>query len=156
MATQQDVVSEFLAKLKSSPFVMIGLDDTPDHSQPMTAQFDEDVADTFWFFTTTDNRLSIGGPAMAQFVSKGHDFFACLHGTLTPDTDAATIDRLWSNDVEAWYPQGKQDPSLLLLRYDVHSAELWEQDISLKGRVKMLLGGDVKHEDTGAHVEVTM
>ena len=155
MAEQQEIVDTFLRKLEDSPYVMIGLDDTPDHSQPMYARFDKDDGDTLWFFTQTDNRLSMGGPAMAQFVAKGHDFFACLHGTLTPDNDRATIDRFWNSYVEAWYDErGKDDPKLLLMRYTVQSAELWETDISLTGRVKMLFGGTIRPDESSSHAKV--
>jgi len=153
---EQAIIDRFFRALKHSPFVMIGLDDTPDHSQPMTAQTLEDRQDALWFFTRRDNRLSIGGPAMAQFVSKGHDFFACVHGLLSADEDPAMIDRLWSKQTEAWFPGGKDDPKLLLLRYDLESAELWEGDQSLTGNLKMLFGGTIKPSEAGEHAEVSL
>jgi general stress protein 26 len=153
---EHDIIDRFFRALKHSPFIMIGLDDTPDHSQPMTAQTLEDRQNRLWFFTSRDNRLAVGGAAMAQFVSKGHDFFACLHGILSADEDRAMVDRLWSKQVEAWFPGGKDDPKLLLLRYDVESAEFWEGDVSLTGQVKMLFGGTIKPSETGEHAEVSL
>lgn len=144
------------SKMKNSPFVMIGIDDTPDHSEPMTAQIDDQVKDAVWFFMGRDNRLAIGGRAMAQYVAKGHDFFACMHGTLSPDNDQAKIDQLWSKQVEAWFPQGKDDPNLTLMRYDLDNAEMWESDISVSGRVKMLFGGTIRAEEAGSHDEVVL
>lgn len=149
-------IADFYKALKHSPFVMIGLDDTPDHSAPMTAQIDEAVHDALWFFTSKDNRIAIGGPAMAQFAAKGHDFFACLHGTLIVDNDQATIDQLWSKQVEAWFPGGKSDPNLVLLRYDIENAEMWEADISMIGMAKMMFGGTIKSEEMGDHSEMTL
>lgn len=149
-------IADFYKALKHSPFVMIGLDDTPDHSEPMTAQIDNDVQDALWFFSSNDNRLAMGGDAMAQFASKGHDFFACLHGTLSEDNDPSRIDKLWSKQVEAWFPGGKTDPNLLLLRYDIDSAEMWEADVSLSGMVKMMFGGTIKANEVGDHTEMTM
>ena len=158
MSSRDEIADQLLSKLKASPFLMIGIDDTPDHSEPMTALLDPDKpsADTLWFFTTKDNRIAIAGPAMAQFAAKGHDFFACLHGTLSPHDDRATIDRLWSKQVEAWYPRGKDDPSLLLLRYDIDSVELWEAHVSLAGRVRMLFGADMREEEKGKHTLLTL
>lgn len=150
------IIDRFFKALKHSPFVMIGLDDTPDHSQPMTAQTLEDRQDALWFFTNRDNRLAIAGPAMMQFASTGHDFFACVHGLLSVDQNPALIDRLWSRQVEAWFPGGKDDPNLLLLRYDMESAELWEADVSLTGKAKMLFGGTIKPDEAGDHAEVTL
>ena len=152
--TPQEIAEQFLAKLKDSPFVMIGLEDDGQHSEPLTAQIDDDQSDVLYFFTGKDNRIAAGGTAMAQFVSKGHDFFACLAGNVVQDNDRAQIDKLWSNQVEAWFPGGKDDPNLALLRFDIDSAELWETDISLSGRVKMLFGGTIKPSESSSHAVV--
>ncbi len=151
--TPQEVAEKFIAKLKDSPFVMLGLDDGQ-HSEPMTAQLDDDQPNTLFFFAGKDNRAAKGGAAMAQFVGKGHDFFACLAGTVTQDNDRAEIDKLWNKQVEAWFPAGKDDPNLALLRFDIDSAELWETDISLSGRLKMLFGGTIKASESSSHAVV--
>jgi general stress protein 26 len=148
----QEVAAKFLDKLKASPFVMIGLNDSRDHHEPLTAQIDDDRPNTLFFFTGRDNRIAGGGSAMAHFVGKGHDFFACLDGTVTPDNDPAQVDKLWNNQVEAWFPNGKADA--LLLRFDIDSAELWETDLSLSGRVKMLFGGTIKADESSSHAVV--
>lgn len=151
--TPQEVAAKFIAKLKDSPFVMIGLMDG-EHSEPMTAQIDDDRPNTLFFFSGKDNRIAGGGQAMAQFVGKGHDFFACMAGNVTVDNDRAQIDRLWNKQVEAWFPGGKEDPNLTLLRFDIDSAELWETDISLGGRVKMLFGGTIRSDESSSHAVV--
>ena len=65
--TPQEVAHKFIEKLKSSPFVMIGLTDGA-HSEPMTAQIDDDQPNVLFFFAGRDNRIAKGGDAMAQFV----------------------------------------------------------------------------------------
>ena len=141
-------------KMAQSPFLMVGLTGNGQHSEPLTAQLDRDQVDTLFFFIGKDNRLASGGSAMAQFVSKGHDFFACLAGDIRQDNDPALIDKLWNNQVEAWFPGGKSDPNLALLRLDISSAELWETDISLSGRLKMLFGGTIKSDEDSSHAFV--
>jgi general stress protein 26 len=141
-------------KIEASPFLMVGLENGQ-HSEPLTAQMDRDSVDTLWFFIGRDNRLAGGGKAMAQFVSKGHDFFACISGTARVDNDFAQIDKLWNKQVEAWFPGGKSDPNLALLRVDIDSAELWEADVSLSGRLKMLFGGKITGSEEGSHAKVT-
>jgi len=141
-------------KMAQSPFLMVGLTGNGQHSEPLTAQLDRDQVDTLFFFVGKDNRLASGGSAMAQFVSKGHDFFACLAGDIRQDNDPALIDKLWNNQVEAWFPGGKSDPNLALLRLDISSAELWETDISLSGRLKMLFGGTIKSDEDSSHAFV--
>lgn len=142
-------------KLEKGPFVMVGLADGESRSEPLTAQLDKDQVDTIWFFIGTENRLAKGGRAMAQFVSKGQDFFACLSGSVAIDNDLAMIDKLWSKPVEAWFPGGKSDPNLALLRFDIDDAELWESDMSLIGKLKMLVGGEIKADEEGSHAVVS-
>lgn len=141
-------------KLRKGPFLMIGLAGDGSHSIPLTAQLDEDEVDTIWFFIGKDNRLARGGAAMAQFVSKGQDFFACISGNLAIHNDRAMIDKLWSRPVEAWFPGGKDDPNLALLRFDIDEAELWEADLSLTGKLKMLFGGRIRADEEGDHAVV--
>lgn len=154
MADTQQLKHDLWSKLSDSPFVMIGLENGG-HSVPLTAQLDKDQVDTLWFFIGKDNRLAAGGRAMAQFVSKGHDFFACLAGTARVDNDFAMIDKLWNKQVDAWFPGGKEDPNLALLRFDIDDAELWETDMSISGKLKMLLGGTVTTSETGSHAKVS-
>ncbi len=149
----QEIATKFLTKVKDSPFVMLGLNDGQ-HSEPMTAQLDDDQPNTLFFFAGKDNRAAKGGSGMVQFVGKGHDFFACLAGTVTQDNDRGQIDRLWNKQAEAWFPNGKEDPNLALLRFDIESAELWETDISLSGRVKMLFGGTITADESSSHAKV--
>ena len=154
MADTHEIKQTLWDRMADSPFVMVGLTDTHQHSEPLTAQLDKDLVDTLFFFVGKDNRLIGGGAAMAQFVSKGHDFFACLSGTISESNDPAMIDKLWNKQVEAWFPGGKSDPNLALIRLDIDSAELWETDISLSGRLKMLVGGTIKSDEAGSHAKV--
>lgn len=147
----QKVADTFLAKLKDSPFVMIGLMDGH-HSEPMNVKIDDDQPNALFIFSARDNRIAKGGEAMAQFVGKGHDFFACLAGTVSEETDPAVFDRLWDNRVEAWFPNGKAEARLN--RFDITSAELWETDVSLSGRVKMLFGGTITAAELSSHAVV--
>lgn len=140
-------------KMEGGPFVMIGLDGGG-HSEPLTVQLDKDQVDTLLFFIRRDNRLARGGPAMAQFVSKGQDYFACLSGTARVDDNQALIDKLWSKQAEAWFPGGRHDPSLALLRFDIEEAELWEADLSISGKLKMLFGGKINPSEEGSHAVV--
>jgi general stress protein 26 len=152
MTDIQQLKTDLWKRMTDSPFLMIGLKGGT--SEPLTAQLDKDQVDTLWFFIGKDNRLAPGGAAIAQFVSKGHDFFACLSGGVTIDNDRAMIDKLWSKQTEAWFPGGKDDPNLALLRFDIAEAELWEGDVSFAGKLKMIFGGKIKPGEEGGHAKV--
>jgi general stress protein 26 len=155
-ADPAEVRERMWEKMAKSPFVMVTLIGSDKHAEPLTAQLDEDVTGKFWFYTRKDNRIAPGGPAMAQHMSKDHKIFACIHGTLVEETDSAVIDRHWSNMVEAWFEGGKDDPNLLMLRFELQDAEIWEGDESILGKFKMLTGMKIKGEEMGRHVETAL
>ena len=154
MVDQTQLKHDLWKRMSQSPFLMVGLIGSGEHSEPRTAQLDKDEVDTLWFFIGKDNRIAKGGQAMAQFVSKGHDYFACMKGEARVQNDRAMIDKLWSKQTEAWFPGGKDDPNLALLRLDIDSAELWETDLALSGRLKMLFGGTIRASESSSHARV--
>jgi general stress protein 26 len=112
MATPEELEQRFWKALKSDMTMMLGLDGVEDgHARPMTAQF-EGERGPIWFFTSKDNGIVEGLPkgdrAIATFVSKGHDLYATVHGSLAVDNDRAVIDRLWNPFAAAWFEHGNQ------------------------------------------------
>jgi len=153
---EREVTHQFWKALADSPILMVRRDGSGEHALPMTAQLDEALGPqrggAIWFFTVTDNRLAAGGPAMAQFAARDHDLFACISGRLVEEKDPGVIDRFWSSGVAAWYEQGRSDPKLLMLRFDLDDMEIWTADMSIKGRFRLLFGRKVDPEDAGAHI----
>lgn len=150
MTDKTELETKFWKALDSDRTLMLGLAGVEEgHSQPMTAQTDDDVrGGKIWFFTSKDTDLAdaMGARhrAVGHFSSKGHDLFATLHGDLVVDNDRATIDRLWNKWVAAWFEGGKDDPKLQLLRLDIDEVQIWLNENSLFAGVKMLLGSDPK------------
>ena len=160
MPTETEIEVKFWKTLKSDKTLMLGLDGISDgHARPMTAQFENDWS-PIWFFASTDNELVIsstgGSPAIATFMSKGHDIFATIHGRLVVDNNRTVIDRLWNRFVAAWFEGGKNDPKLALLRFDAERAEIWLDDSSLLAGIKLLLGADPKEEYKDKVAEVDL
>lgn len=138
---------KFWSELEKSPFVMLGLQGVEDsRTRPMSAQIDEDK--TIYFFAARSEHLFQGigqaSRAIATFASKGHDLFANIHGSLAIDDNPAKIDRFWNPLIASWYEQGRDDPDLVLLRFDTESAEIWEATAgsSVKAALLKLLGRD--------------
>jgi general stress protein 26 len=150
MADEQKLQEKFWQALKSDRTMMLGLAGVDEsHTRPMTAQLERDGG-PIWFFTSIDSdlvkQLSGSHRVVATFASKGHDMFAAIHGDLVVDNDRAAIDRLWNRFVAAWYEGGKDDPKLVLLRFDTERAEIWEDGSSLWAGIKMLFGADPKQD----------
>ena len=148
MADDAEILQQFWGALEDSPFVMLGLDQARGSAmQPMTAQFEDRDRENgcVWFFTAKDHDLTraLGQDnlAVASFVSKGHDLFASLRGRLILDNSRPEIDRLW-NPVAAQWDEGKDDPKMALLRFELDDAKIWQSDIGgfLKPAVNKLFG----------------
>jgi general stress protein 26 len=152
MPNEAELKAKLWDSLRDDMTLMLALAGVKEgHSQPMTAQFDESLPEgPIWFFTAKEVALvqAMGDShrAVAHFVSKGHDLFASMHGELSIDNDRARIDRLWSRFAAAWYPGGKDDPSLRLIRFDPEEAQIWLNENQLFAGVKILLGSDPKKD----------
>lgn len=150
MPTPDELKDKFWKSVKSDRTMMIGLAGVDQaHTRPMTAILDGDEG-PIWFFTSTDTELAqkvtAGGNAVATFADKGHDLFACVHGHLVHEADRSMVDRLWNPFVAAWYEGGKDDPKLVLLRFDPAEAEIWADGSGLVAAIKMMVGIDPKKD----------
>ncbi|WP_199554815.1 pyridoxamine 5'-phosphate oxidase family protein [Sandaracinobacteroides hominis] len=149
MPTPQQLEENFWKALKSDRTVMLGIDRFEDHVRPMTAMFEE-AGGPIWFFTSRENTIvehaGKASPATATFAAKDHKLFATIEGRLQVDMDRAVIDRLWNPFIAAWYEGGKEDPKLVLLRFDADEAKIWENENNLFAGLKMLLGVDPKKD----------
>lgn len=160
MPTPAELRAKFWDSLGSDMTMMIGLDGVEDgHARPMTAQI-EGRHGPIWFFTSTDNgivqALDRGDRAIATFVSKGHDLFATVHGSLSIDRDRDVVDRLWNSFIAAWFEGGKDDPNLVMLRLDAERAEIWLDERNFVTGVKTLLGIDPQEDYADKTAEVAL
>ena len=98
-------------------------------SRPMMTsevEFDGNV----WFIARTDSALAeeIGGNPRVNvtYANPKGDRYISLTGTASLVRDADKLKELWSGKHKAWFPDGKKDPALALLRVDVQGAEYWD------------------------------
>ncbi len=108
-------------------------------SRPMAAlQVDEDGS--IWFFT---QRTS---PKVDQIDNNGHHVnlsfanvsdanYVSVSGTAQEVNDRAKIDELWNPQAKAWFPKGKDDPNLTLLKVHTNMAEYWDSNDSTMVRL---------------------
>ncbi len=160
MPTDQEIEDKFWRALRSDRTVMLGTDGGI-MPRPMTAQVaHEENAGPIWFFTSTDSSLAAAATGMCEayfsMISKGHDVFASVSGRLSVSNDRAMIDELWNPFVAAWYEGGKDDPKLVLMRFDAAEAEIWLDEWSLIAGLKMLMGSDPKQDYDGKMAKVTL
>lgn len=163
MSNEAEMEEKFWDAIKSDRTVMLGLSGVEEgHSQPMTAQVEDDrPRGPIWFFTAKDTDLVRAmqpgaNAALIHFAAKDHDLFATVHGELFLDNDRAAIDRLWNRFVAAWFEGGKDDPKLQLMRFEPERAQIWLNENSLFAGMKLLLGVDPKKEYKDKVAEVRL
>ncbi|MDV6330858.1 pyridoxamine 5'-phosphate oxidase family protein [Asticcacaulis sp. 201] len=150
MTDTNDIERKFWHAIRSDRTAMFWLEGTPG-SKPMTVLIDGDSDEgPFWLFTSKQtlavSTLQPGDKASLAFSAKGHDLFASIDGTVSIDNDRGVIDRLWNPFIAAWYEGGKDDPNLVLLRFDATEAKVWVDASSLLAGVKLLFGSDPKKD----------
>jgi len=144
--SHRELERELWEAIDDSPFMMLGLKGSG-YTRPMTAQVDDDKR-IFFFASRTEElvkNLSQSDEASAAYASKGHDFFASISGRLVMHTDRAKVDELWNPMIATYYGDGgKDDPDLVLLRFDATRADVWKAGAGsmLKAVWIKLTGGD--------------
>ncbi|RAK56820.1 pyridoxamine 5'-phosphate oxidase family protein [Phenylobacterium deserti] len=99
------------------------------HFQPMTAFVERETNDV-WFFTYKDTDLAEAaqGGASAMMTFQQDKIQACVGGRLSVQHDTERMNRYWNAHVAAWYPEGKDDPRLTMLRLNCEDAQVWITD----------------------------
>jgi general stress protein 26 len=129
-------------------------DDGSLHAAPMTtqeAEFDGDA----WFIagdrSETVRNLTSRPGVNVSFA--GTSSWLSLAGTAAVVDDPAKKQELWNTFTEAWFPDGQDDPSVVVVKVSGQSAQYWDSP----GRVAMTLdmvkarvtGNAPKSGDTG-------
>lgn len=133
-----DVRKRLYKEVDDARFGMLGVIGAPTqhHFNPMACYPDKDMGD-IWFFTKKGTDLvrdaGLGQSAMFIVASKDQDFQACIGGDLREEFDRDRLEKFWNAHVAAWYPDGKDDPQLTMLRFQPSDADVW---ISKAGPVK--------------------
>jgi len=130
------------------------------HSRPMSSNGDVDDNGDIWFFTNASSHkvteieqlpkvnLSFADPDDQRYVS--------ISGTAQLSRDRAKIDELWRPEFKIWFPEGKDDPEIALLRVSLEKAEYWDSPSSTIGYALSFVSSLVtgKQPDMGENKKV--
>ena len=116
-------------EIEKARFGMLGLvGGPPRHMQPMTAYCDREDGAIFFFAKRDNDILKEGGQghaAMFCVMAKDQEFQACVGGNVIADHDREKIGKFWNPIAAAWFPDGKDDPDLTLIRFEPEDAQVW-------------------------------
>lgn len=107
-------------------------------SRPLSTQQATFDGQRVWFFTEADSpkigEIRRHPKVNLAYASKSRNTYVSLTGTASVNRDRARIDSLWNDALKAFFPKGKDDPNLVLLEVDVHSAQYWDGPGTLIGK----------------------
>ncbi len=128
--TQTEATQKMWGMMKSISFAMLTTEDDDNlRARPMVAA-QKEFDGTLWFFTRAsshkvdevqqDQRVGVtyADPSKQDYVS--------LSGRAQLVRDKTAIDAHWGESMRTWFPKGKDDPEIALLKVDVTMAEYWD------------------------------
>jgi general stress protein 26 len=123
--------TELKDKIKSVRFAMFTSVDQHGHliSQPMTNQ-EVDAGGGLWFFTNSNTDLwqniATSPKVNVSFAEPNDSLYVSISGVAERVVDRARIDELWNPMVAAWFPNGKDDPHVVLIKVVSKTVQYWD------------------------------
>lgn len=122
-------------------------------SRPMYG-LEADQAGDLWFFTQVESskttEISREGHVNLAYSHPSKQHYISLSGRAEIVRDKGHIQDKWSEPLRTWFPEGKDDPQLALIRVHPERGEFWDSPpstaIHLYGYVKAAITGSPPHE----------
>lgn len=148
--TQAEATEKLWDMIKDVGFAMMTTEDGDDlRARPMVA-VQKEFSGSLYFFTRAsshkvqeveqDERVGVtyADPSKQDYVS--------LSGRARLVRERGTIDAHWQESLRTWFPKGKDDPDIAILKVDVTAAEYWDSPnskmVHAYGYVKAVLTGE--------------
>jgi general stress protein 26 len=132
MTSQQcQDIWEIIKDIKTA--MVVSSDDNSLRARPMN-HLQKEFDGTLYFFTKKsaakveevqqDNHVCI------SYADTQEKNYVSLSGTVTFSEDRALIEGLWSPPASAFFPEGKDDPDLVVMSVHINRAEIWDAEKS--------------------------
>ncbi len=152
-AATPEIREKLWSMMKGIQFAMLTTDDGGHlRARPMAAS-QQGFDGTLWFFTRASSHkvTEVGADQQVgiTYADAGKQDYVSLSGTAVLVTDKASIEAHWSEYVRTWFPKGKDDPEIALLKVTIAAAEYWDAPNSTMvhayGYLKAVLTGESPH-----------
>ncbi|ACA14984.1 pyridoxamine 5'-phosphate oxidase-related FMN-binding [Methylobacterium sp. 4-46] len=118
-------------------------------SRPMWSQ-EADPQGDLWFFVRLDapvtGEISRDSQVNLAYADPSNQNYVSVSGKAEIVRDKATIDSKWNESLKTWFPKGKDDPSVTLIRVHPEKGEYWDSPnatmLHLYGYVKAAVTGE--------------
>ena len=132
------------------------------HSRPMSSNGDIDEDGDLWFFTSASSHkvseIEKLPKVNVSFADPDNQRYISVSGIAQLVRDRAKIDELWRPEFKIWFPEGKDDPEVALLRVNLEKAEYWDSPSSTIGYALSFVSSLVtgKQPDLGENRKVNL
>jgi len=130
--TQTDNLEKLRDMIKDIDFCMLTtIDEQGDpHSRPMSSNGDIDLDGDLWFFTNASSHkvseVEQSPKVNVSFADPENQRYVSVTGTAKLVRDQKKIEELWRPEFKMWFPEGKDDPNIALLRVSLEKGEYWD------------------------------
>ena len=154
----KDLMEDF-----STAMLLTHLNDHSVHARPMAVAHRDDDG-SLYFATSTDSaklREIEANPNVALTMQSSSVYISVL-GTAYASTDRTLIDRIWSEQMQIWFPDGKDDPSLVILKIIPNKAEYWDNSgtkgigFAVSALTAYIKGEKLAANDAGQNAKVSL
>jgi general stress protein 26 len=132
------------------------------HSRPM-ATIKPEADGSLLFFTDKDSakvyEVNKDNKVNLSYSDPSGNTYASITGQASTFRDEAKIAELWSEPMRGWFPKGKEDPNIMILKIEIEKAEYWDSPSSLLVQAyayarAVVTGERSKSDDVNEHAQV--
>jgi general stress protein 26 len=142
--SHQEAIDKFkeMVKHESTCLFTTSLTRVPLTTRPMGVQKVCDQGN-FWFLSSSDsdkNREIANDARVQLFISNSSNYeFLSVYGNATISRDQQKIDEFWNDILKAWFPGGKNDPKITVIKVTPEEGFYWDtKDGKLVSMIKIL------------------
>lgn len=158
--TQSQISEKMWDAIEDKHVGMLGITGSHDHMQPMSAYAEQDTK-SLWFYTYNDTQLARAiakgeTDGMFCFEGENRDLHACIAGKMRLMHDTARIEKYWNMMASAWFPEGKKDPRLTMICFEVTDAHVWYTDKTKAGFMFEIIKANITDTtpNVGGHARI--
>jgi general stress protein 26 len=137
--SREEALQKLRELVKDIDFCMLTtIDEKGDpHSRPMSSNGDIDPDGDLWFFTSLSSHkvteIEKSPKVNLSFADPDNQRYISITGDARLVRDRPKIEELWRPEFKIWFPNGKDDPEVALLRVNLQKGEYWDNPAIIVG-----------------------
>lgn len=142
-------------------FLLTNLSEKPLTARPMSTVKIDDQG-YIWFFTKKDGEpasdIRTDDRVQLLYSHHGSSEYLSLYGSAETTTDRKKIEELWSPIMKTWFNEGKEDPSIVLLKVSPSEGHYWDTKSNRLVQMVKIVAGAIagKPTDDGIQGQVSL